>query len=74
MAGEMNGEVAGLISAQRQLSTFFSSKAVVLKLWVMTPNQISCLSDTCIKIHNISQAWWRMPLIPALGRQRQSDF
>jgi hypothetical protein len=21
-----------------------------------------------------SQAWWRMPLIPALGRQRQEDF
>jgi hypothetical protein len=21
-----------------------------------------------------SQAWWRMPLIPALGRQRQADF
>jgi hypothetical protein len=21
-----------------------------------------------------SQAWWHMPLIPALGRQRQEDF
>jgi hypothetical protein len=21
-----------------------------------------------------SWAWWRMPLIPALGRQRQADF
>jgi hypothetical protein len=21
-----------------------------------------------------NQAWWRMPLIPALGRQRQDDF
>jgi hypothetical protein len=21
-----------------------------------------------------SQAWWRAPLIPALGRQRQVDF
>jgi flagellar biosynthesis protein FliR len=21
----------------------------------------------------ISQAWWHMPLIPALGRQRQED-
>jgi hypothetical protein len=23
---------------------------------------------------HLSQAWWRMPLIPALGRQRQLDF
>jgi hypothetical protein len=22
----------------------------------------------------VGQAWWRMPLIPALGRQRQADF
>jgi hypothetical protein len=22
----------------------------------------------------VDQAWWRMPLIPALGRQRQVDF
>jgi hypothetical protein len=21
-----------------------------------------------------SQAWWRTPLIPALGRQKQADF
>jgi hypothetical protein len=27
------------------------------------------------KLHNnLSQAWWRTPLIPALGRQRQVDF
>ena len=49
-----------------------SSKVVVLKLWVMSPNQISCISDTCIKIHNIRQVWWCMPLIPALRRQRQA--
>jgi hypothetical protein len=22
----------------------------------------------------LSRAWWRMPLTPALGRQRQADF
>jgi hypothetical protein len=27
-----------------------------------------------IKIILMSQAWWHMPLIPALGRQRQVDF
>jgi hypothetical protein len=26
------------------------------------------------RIYNFSQPWWRMPLIPALGRQRQADF
>jgi hypothetical protein len=27
-----------------------------------------------IKRNYWGQAWWRMPLIPALGRQRQADF
>jgi hypothetical protein len=26
------------------------------------------------KIKNTAGQWWRMPLIPALGRQRQVDF
>jgi hypothetical protein len=27
-----------------------------------------------IKKRKVSRAWWRIPLIPALGRQRQVDF
>jgi hypothetical protein len=27
-----------------------------------------------IKTEKLSRAWWRMPLIPALRRQRQADF
>jgi hypothetical protein len=27
-----------------------------------------------VKTLGTSRAWWRMPLIPALGRQRQVDF
>jgi hypothetical protein len=26
------------------------------------------------KVHLSAGQWWRMPLIPALGRQRQADF
>jgi hypothetical protein len=26
------------------------------------------------KEKGVSRVWWRMPLIPALGRQRQADF
>ena len=29
---------------------------------------------TYIKLTVLSRAWWRTPLIPALGRQRQADF
>jgi hypothetical protein len=27
-----------------------------------------------LKIHKLAGQWWCMPLIPALGRQRQADF
>jgi hypothetical protein len=32
--------------------------------------------ETTLEIENLGKAgqWWRMPLIPALGRQRQVDF
>jgi hypothetical protein len=26
------------------------------------------------KIKTVARQWWCMPLIPALGRQRQADF
>jgi hypothetical protein len=27
-----------------------------------------------LKKRVVARQWWRMPLIPALGRQRQADF
>jgi hypothetical protein len=30
--------------------------------------------NNLLKRYNESWAWWRTPLIPALGRQRQADF
>jgi hypothetical protein len=32
------------------------------------------IENKLIKIYFICRLWWRMPLIPALGRQRQADF
>jgi hypothetical protein len=31
-------------------------------------------SNCFIKVLSRAEQWWRMPLIPALGRQRQVDF
>ena len=28
----------------------------------------------CFKNVCVSRAWWRMPLVPAFGRQKQADF
>jgi hypothetical protein len=32
------------------------------------------LSLLILKVINLDGQWWRTPLIPALGRQRQADF
>jgi hypothetical protein len=29
---------------------------------------------TLLEIHFLAEQWWRTPLIPALGRQRQASF
>jgi hypothetical protein len=83
-------EQQGLLTAQPSLHplTFFffffatevSSWRGVLRwhrsflLWVhgnSLPPSDSCYF--CWEVH-CRRAWWRMPLIPALGRQRQVDF
>jgi hypothetical protein len=33
-----------------------------------------CFSILLSKIKKLAGQWWCMPLIPALGRQRQADF
>jgi hypothetical protein len=32
------------------------------------------LIDLLFKNKKLARQWWYMPLIPALGRQRQADF
>jgi hypothetical protein len=48
--------------------------------WDLMPSSGVSEESNLIYIYNVfkekkkSQAWWRTPLIPALGRQRQVDF
>ena len=35
---------------------------------------LSCIHTAHLKKQSYHQVWWRTPLIPALGRQRQGDF
>jgi hypothetical protein len=48
------------------------SKIKACERAVADPEEVSCVDS---KIHIRSPAWWRTPLIPALGRQRRiSEF
>jgi hypothetical protein len=53
---------------------FFLASIVILPILL----SVHILTYRCIYIIkikiNLSQAWWCMPLIPTLGRQRQEDF
>jgi hypothetical protein len=44
-------------------------KIIVYVLW-----ETKAVYNFRLRIQQTSQAGWRMPLIPALGRQRQADF
>jgi hypothetical protein len=52
------------------------SKAHALELKSLNgqPRWFFWFSSCTLKNYNIYNIWWRMPLIPALGRQRQADF
>jgi hypothetical protein len=39
-----------------------------------SPGNQDYIAKPCLKISTIAGQWWRTPLIPALGRQRQADF
>jgi hypothetical protein len=45
----------------------------ILIIWTQDYMNIA-MGEGVIKKRKGSWAWWHMPLIPALGRQRQVDF
>jgi hypothetical protein len=47
-----------------------SNKPCSLSPCSLWPNDLFIIIDKC----TVNWAWWRTPLIPALGRQRQADF
>jgi hypothetical protein len=49
------------------------ASSMTLHLW-MSPKEKKGASWAVIKKRRKRQAWWHMPLIPALRRQRQADF
>jgi hypothetical protein len=44
------------------------------RYWKTTHSHDKKCSLGSSQVNAPSRAWWRMPLIPALGRQRQADF
>jgi hypothetical protein len=84
---ELNGSFKGDMSNTfRQL---FINVTIIETITIISQSQLSKTScqdpgsfykevphcaEGSIKIRGQSRAWWRTPLIPALGRQRQADF
>ena len=64
--------VAACLRACGEALEEWGRHAAGIKDLLCKPKTCACSS---IHIRNqVSRAWWRMPLIPALGRQRQADF
>jgi hypothetical protein len=61
---------------QRVVTDFQASDILVLPWWCwhISIQSIFFFKSICFKKAKRSGQWWRTPLIPALGRQRQVDF
>jgi hypothetical protein len=70
--GEENGRTPRKDNTKPQMTRFIHGK--YQKRTFAPSEQLCCTRGWIIKIHRINRAWWRTPLIPALGRQRQADF
>jgi len=45
-----------------------------ISIYTLVPRFLRFLFIICFKNNNLKQAWWFMPLIPALGNQGKEDF